>query len=40
MSVPALYHDGRMLSTVPVRPPWQLLGTAIQDPANAYEWGV
>ncbi len=38
MGVRGLYHDGWMLSTKPVRPPWQLLGTAIQDPADAYEW--
>jgi arylsulfatase len=38
MGVRGLYNDGWMLSTVPVRPPWQLLGAAIQDPANAYQW--
>ena len=38
MGVRGLYHDGWMLSTVPIRPPWQLLGTTILDPANAYEW--
>jgi arylsulfatase len=38
MGVQGLYHDGWMLSAVPVRPPWQLLGTAIQDPASAYEF--
>jgi arylsulfatase A-like enzyme len=38
MGVRGLYHDGWMLSTVPLRPPWQLLGTAILDPANAYQW--
>ena len=27
-----------MLSAVPVRPPWELLGAAIEDPANAYKW--
>lgn len=27
-----------MLSAVPVRPPWELLGKAIEDPANAYPW--
>ena len=31
-----LYNDGWMLSAVPVRAPWQLLGKAIVDPANAY----
>jgi len=38
MGVRGLYHDGWMLSTVPVRPPWELMGKAILDPANAYEW--
>jgi len=33
-----LYQDGWMLSAVPVRPPWELLGAAIEDPANAYKW--
>jgi arylsulfatase len=37
MGVRGLYHDGWMLSTVPVRAPWELLGKAIRDPANAYE---
>jgi arylsulfatase len=38
MGVRGLYNDGWMLSTVPVRPPWELLGKAITDPANAYQW--
>lgn len=38
MGVQALYNDGWMLSAVPVRPPWQLLGKAIQDPASAYKF--
>ncbi len=38
MGVRGLYHDGWMLSTVPVRPPWQLFGTAITDPANDFKW--
>ncbi len=38
MGVQGLYHDGWMLSAVPVRPPWQLLGTAILDPASAYKF--
>jgi hypothetical protein len=36
--VQGLYNDGWMLSAVPVRPPWQLLGTAILDPASAYKF--
>ena len=38
MGVQGLYHDGWMLSAVPVRPPWQLLGAAITDPAGAYKF--
>ena len=38
MGVQGLYNDGWMLSAVPVRPPWQLLGKAIQDPATAYKF--
>ena len=38
MGVQGLYNDGWMLSAVPVRAPWQLLGTAIQDPATAYKF--
>ena len=37
MGVHGLYHDGWMLSAVPIRPPWELLGTTITDPANAYK---
>lgn len=36
MGVQGLYHDGWMLSGVPMRPPWQLLGTVTQTPATAY----
>jgi arylsulfatase A-like enzyme len=35
LGVQGLYNDGWMLSGVPVRPPWELLGTAILDPASA-----
>jgi arylsulfatase len=38
MGVQALYNDGWMLSAVPVRSPWQLLGAAIQDPASAFKF--
>ncbi len=38
MGVQGLYNDGWMLSSVPVRPPWQLLGKVIQDPASAYKF--
>jgi arylsulfatase A-like enzyme len=38
MGVQGLYNDGWMLSAVPVRPPWKLLGAAIQDPASAFKF--
>jgi arylsulfatase A-like enzyme len=38
MGVQGLYNDGWMLSAVPVRPPWQLLGKAIEDPASGYKF--
>lgn len=38
MGVRGLYHDGWMLSTIPQRPPWQLLGPTILDPANDFKW--
>jgi arylsulfatase len=38
MGVRGLYNDGWMLSAVPIRPPWELLGKTITDPANAYQW--
>jgi arylsulfatase A-like enzyme len=38
MGVQGLYSDGWMLSAVPARAPWQLLGAAIEDPASAYKF--
>jgi arylsulfatase A-like enzyme len=38
MGVQGFYNDGWMLSAVPLRAPWQLLGTAISDPASAYKF--
>ncbi|HKI35108.1 MAG TPA: sulfatase-like hydrolase/transferase [Gemmataceae bacterium] len=38
MGVRALYHDGWIASTTPLRPPWELTGPVVQDPANAYKW--
>ncbi len=38
MGVQGLYNDGWMLSAVPVRPPWDLLGKAITDPASAFKF--
>ena len=34
----ALYNDGWMLSAVPTRAPWDLLGKAVQNPATAYKF--
>ena len=38
LGLQGLYNDGWMLSAVPVRAPWQLLGTAIENPATAYKF--
>ena len=38
MGVQGLYNDGWMLSAVPIRPPWELLGAAIEDPAGAFKF--
>ena len=38
LGVQGLYNDGWMLSAVPVRAPWELLGKAITDPASAYKF--
>jgi arylsulfatase len=38
MGVQGLYNDGWMLSAVPKRPPWELLGAAIADPASAFKF--
>jgi arylsulfatase A-like enzyme len=38
MGVRGLYNNGWMLSAVPTRAPWELLGKTITDPANAYQW--
>ncbi len=38
MGVQGLYNDGWMLSADPIRPPWQLLGDAILDPASAFKF--
>ncbi len=38
MGVQGLYSDGWMLSAIPKRAPWELLGTAITDPASAYNF--
>ena len=36
--VQGLYNDGWMLSAVPKRPPWNLAGAAIQNPATALKF--
>jgi arylsulfatase len=38
MGVQGLYNEGWMLSAIPLRAPWELLGTAILDPASAYKF--
>jgi hypothetical protein len=38
MGVQGLYSNGWMLSAVPKRPPWALLGKAIEDPATAFKF--
>jgi arylsulfatase len=39
-SVQGLYHDGWMLSALPIRLPWQKSGQAINDPASAYKFDL
>jgi arylsulfatase len=36
--VQGLYNDGWMLSAVPMRAPWEVLGKTILDPASAYKF--
>ncbi|PNG24755.1 arylsulfatase [Methylocella silvestris] len=38
LGVQGLYDDGWMLSAVPLRAPWELLGKAVLDPASAYKF--
>jgi arylsulfatase A-like enzyme len=38
MSDRALYHEGWIASTHPIRPPWEIVGAAVEDPASAYRW--
>ncbi len=38
LGVQGLYNDGWMLSAVPIRPPWNLFGKAILNPATAYKF--
>jgi arylsulfatase A-like enzyme len=34
----ALYQDGWIASTTPLRAPWDITGPTTQDPANGYHW--
>lgn len=34
----AIYHDGWVAATTPIRSPWDVTGPTTQDPANAYKW--
>jgi arylsulfatase A-like enzyme len=34
----ALYQDGWIASTTPLRPPWDLTGAVTMDPANDFKW--
>lgn len=38
MGVQGLYDDGWMLSAVPLRPPWDVYGAVVTDPASAYKF--
>ncbi len=34
----AIYHDGWIASTTPLRAPWIITGPTTQDPANGFKW--
>jgi hypothetical protein len=34
----AMYQDGWIASTTPLRPPWNITGATTNDPANAFKW--
>src|SRR5215468_10255258 len=38
LGVQGLYNDGWMLSAVPKRPPWEIVGKAVTDPATAFKF--
>jgi arylsulfatase A-like enzyme len=40
LGVGGLYSDGWILSAEPLRPPWQLAGAAVPDPATAFQYGL
>jgi arylsulfatase len=38
MGVRAIYKDGWVAATTPLRPPWVIYGPAVTDPSDAYKW--
>jgi len=38
MSDRAIYHDGWVAATTPLRAPWELTHPTTEDPANGYHW--
>ena len=38
MGVRAIYHDGWVAATTPIRPPWVIVGPAVSNPETAYKW--
>lgn len=34
----AIYHEGWVAATTPLRPPWDVTGPTTKDPANAFKW--
>lgn len=34
----AIYHDGWVAATTPLRAPWELVGPTTTDPANGFKW--
>ena len=38
MGVHAIYHEGWIASTTPLRPAWVTMGPVVQDPATAFQW--
>jgi arylsulfatase len=38
LGVHAIYHEGWVAATTPVRPPWDLGGAAMKDPATGFKW--
>jgi arylsulfatase len=38
MGVRGIYHEGWYACTTPIRPPWEVVGPVVQDPATAFKW--